>query len=107
LSRGPTVVKGSTEVSCRALCRYCISTRTDEWWDGPWLCSVDYEVIFFFSEGRAPFVTVGTVSVEVSFHSRAGDRRVANVIGKGQTSHSTRSPVVEGGGRGREEAIIS
>ncbi len=81
--------------------------RADEWWDGPCLCSIDYEVIFFFSEGRAPFVTVGTVSVEVNFHSRAGDRRVTNVVSKGQTSHSTRSPVVEGGGRGCEEAVIA
>jgi hypothetical protein len=64
-------------------------------------------MIFFFSEGRAPFLTVGTISAEVSFHSRAGERRVADIIGKGQTSHSTWSPVVEGGRRGRKEAIIS
>ena len=52
-------------------------------------------------------MAVGTVSVEVSFHTRTGDRRVADVVSIGKTSHSTRLPVVECSGRGSEEAVIS
>ena len=106
-TRGPTVVKDSTKVSCRALCGCCVSARADEWRDGPCLCSKDYEVIFFFREGRAPLMAGFTVSVEVSFHTRTSDRRVADVISIGKTSHYTRLPVVECSGRGREEAVIS
>jgi hypothetical protein len=51
-------------------------------------------------------MAVFTISVEVSFHTSTGDRRVADVVSIGKTSHSTGLPVVECSGRGREEAVF-
>ena len=41
-------------------------------------------------------MAVGTVSVEVSFHTRTGDRRVADVVSIGKTSHSARLSALGG-----------